>query len=101
MSVEKEIGDWRREIDGIDDELLRLLNRRAEVATRLLGLKRRAGLAVCDPQRELEVVCRAREGNHGPLPADAVENIFRCIVHEVRRTEEMESARLATQGEQR
>ena len=98
MSLEQEIGDWRREIDEIDGELLRLLNRRAEVASRVLALKRNAGLAICDPQRELDVVCRAREGNPGPLDGPAIERIFRCIVHEVRKAEEAENARLTAQG---
>lgn len=98
MKAAKEIGDWRREIDEIDDELLRLLNRRAQVASRVLALKRRSGLAVCDPQRESAVVCRARAGNSGPLDDEAVEKIFRCIVCEVRRAEEIESVRLAAQG---
>lgn len=101
MSLEQDISERRKEIDAIDDELLRLLNRRAALASRLLGLKRDAGLAVCDPQRELDVVRRAREGNLGPLNSAAVETIFRCIVLEVRKAEEAENARLAARGNAR
>ncbi|HUS20214.1 MAG TPA: chorismate mutase [Terriglobales bacterium] len=99
MNLDQEIGDWRREIDQIDGELLGLLNRRAEIASRVLKLKRNAGLAICDPQRELEVVCRARQDNPGPLDGQAIERIFRCIVHEVRNAEELENERLTAQGE--
>lgn len=103
MSLEEdilgqEIDARRREIDAIDDELLRLLNQRAVLAFRLLGSKRNVGLAVCDPQRELDVVMRARTSNHGPLDGSAVEVIFRCIVTEVRKAEEAENARLAEKG---
>jgi chorismate mutase / prephenate dehydratase len=99
MGLEQDIGDWRREIDVIDAELLRLLSQRAEIAFRVLSLKRHAGLAVCDPQREADVLRRARETNRGPLNEQAVETIFRCIVHEVRKAEEAENMRLAAYGE--
>ncbi|MEO5936915.1 MAG: chorismate mutase [Terriglobales bacterium] len=98
MSLEGEINDRRREIDAIDDQLLRLLNQRAALASQLLRLKRNAGLAVCDPQRESDVVMRARSSNHGPLDGSAVEAIFRCIVTEVRKAEEAENARLTAEG---
>ncbi|HUR36850.1 MAG TPA: chorismate mutase [Terriglobales bacterium] len=99
MSLEQDIGDWRREIDVIDGELLRLLNQRAEIAFRVLALKRNASLAVCDPQREADVLRRAREANAGPLDGQAIETIFRCIVHEVRKAEEAENMRLTAHGE--
>jgi chorismate mutase len=44
------------------------------------------------------VVCRARESNTGPLDDEAVENIFRRIVHETRRAEEQENARARAEG---
>ena len=89
----------RAEIDRLDDEMLRLLNRRAQLASKLLSLKRGAGLPICDPQRELEVICRARESNQGPLDDRAVEKIFRRIVYETRRAEERENARHQNQNQ--
>jgi chorismate mutase len=88
----------RAEIDRLDDELLRLLNKRAELGSKLLALKRSAGLPICDPNRELEVLCRARESNPGPLDGRAVENIFRRIIAETRRAEERENQRLVRDG---
>ena len=49
------IEDWRAQIDEIDNELLRLLNRRARLAARIGGMKLRAGLPLYDPDREREV----------------------------------------------
>jgi len=98
MNAEQDIRARRTEIDRLDDELLRLLNQRAQLGTELLGLKRAAGLPICDPARELEVICRARDGNAGPLDDEAVENIFRLIVHETRRAEERENARARAEG---
>jgi chorismate mutase/prephenate dehydratase len=97
-NLDNNISERRAEIDRLDDELLRLLNQRAELGSKLLALKRSAGLPICDPNRELEVLCRARQSNPGPLDGRAVENIFRRIIAETRRAEERENARLAQTG---
>jgi len=81
------IEDWRVEIDALDDELLRLLNARAELAIKVGESKRSAGLSVRDGAREREVIERARRANAGPLDAQAVARIFRRIIHESRRAE--------------
>jgi chorismate mutase / prephenate dehydratase len=88
--MDQEIRERRRQIDALDDELLHLLNRRAELASRVLKIKRNAGMAVHDAQREADIVMRMRTSNRGPLNEAAVENIFRCIVTEVRKAEEAE-----------
>ena len=79
------IEDWRAEIDKIDDELLRLLNARAELAVRVGESKRVAGLSVCDRGREREVIERARRDNRGPLDGEAVARLFRAVIRESRR----------------
>jgi chorismate mutase len=81
------IEDWRAEIDAIDEELLRLLNARARLAIRVGESKRSVGLSVLDGAREREVIARARGANTGPLGSDAVERLFRRIIHESRRAE--------------
>lgn len=88
MKADNELGARRTEIDHLDRDLLRLLNRRAELASQVLAVKRDAGLPVCDPRRELEVLSHARENNPGPLDSRAVETIFRQVIFETRRSEE-------------
>ncbi len=83
MSIE----DWRSEIDAIDAELLHLLNRRARLALKVGQKKKLAGVALCDPTREREVIKRARRANRGPLAEEAVVKLFRCIIRESRRVE--------------
>lgn len=78
----------RAQIDSLDRDLLRLLNRRAELASEVLALKHQAGLPVCDPRRELEVLARVKENNPGPLDSRAIETIFRQVIYETRRSEE-------------
>ena len=87
------IEDWRVEIDKIDEELLRLLNARAEIAVRVGETKRVAGLSVCDRGREREVIDRARANNRGPLDGGAVERLFRAVIRESRRLQTRLAAR--------
>jgi chorismate mutase len=82
------IEDCREEIDRIDGELLRLLNRRALLALEIGEIKARAGLPVIDEGREREVLARSAVANRGPLCGASVARIFRRIVRESRRAEE-------------
>ena len=83
------ISDWRAQIDMIDTELLRLLNQRAQLAIEIGALKRRDSSPLCDPARERQVLSQARGANCGPLDDEAVAKIFRCIIDESRRIEEV------------
>jgi chorismate mutase len=82
-----DIEHWRREIDDIDDELLRLLNMRARLALKVGALKQAAALPYCDPERELYVLQRLNEMNDGPLDERAVGKVFRRIIRESRRVQ--------------
>jgi len=72
----------RAEIDAIDDELLRLLNKRAAIALRVGEVKRRNNTSLCDPQRETEVLTRLNERNFGPLDEQSVSSIFQRVIDE-------------------
>jgi chorismate mutase len=78
---------WRNEIDGIDEELLRLLNMRARLALKVGALKKAANLPICDPVREHSVLARLKTLNSGPLDDHAVGKLFRRIIRESRRIE--------------
>ena len=75
----------RREIDRIDLRLLRLLNRRADLARRIGRLKKRHGLPVQDRKREQAVLARMLQRNGGPLPQESVRGIFREVLRQNRR----------------
>ncbi len=79
------IENWRSQINALDDDLLRLLNQRAELALRVGESKKDSGLAVCDHTREREVTERMCSINEGPLDDRAVVELFRAIIHESRR----------------
>src|SRR2546423_153038 len=79
------IEDWRREINALDRELLRLLNQRARVALKVGESKTASGVHLCDHTREREVIERMCEANQGPLDDRAIVELFRAIIHESRR----------------
>ncbi len=72
----------RAEIDVIDDALLRLLNKRFEIALRVGEVKRRQDVSLCDPNREREVLERLCRENSGPLNALNITSIFQRIIDE-------------------
>lgn len=82
-----DIEHWRKEIDDIDEELLRLLNMRARLALKVGALKQAAHLPFCDPDRERIVLGRLQAINSGPLDEHAVGKLFRRIIRESRRVE--------------
>ena len=79
------IEDWRVEINTLDGELLRLLNKRARLALQVGESKTASGLSLCDRTREREVLERMCEQNQGPLDERAIVELFRAVIHESRR----------------
>jgi chorismate mutase len=84
-TTEKSLEDWRAEIDQLDLELLRLLNRRARIACALGAVKIAAGLPAYDSRRERQVLARVGAANPGPFEKEGVARIFRRIILETRR----------------
>ncbi|HXM50878.1 MAG TPA: chorismate mutase [Pyrinomonadaceae bacterium] len=82
------IEERRALIDALDDELVRLLNRRAQLAVEVGGLKRRDATPMRDSERERQVLTRIRRANTGPFNDDAMTRIFQCIIDESRSMEE-------------
>ena len=70
----------RKKIDGIDKQLIVLLNKRASLAKGVGRLKSRAGKGVYVPDREAEIYKNIVEKNQGPLGAGALKAIYREIM---------------------
>src|SRR5712671_5640433 len=83
------IDDWRSRIDALDGELLRLFNERARIALKVGESKKEAGASLCDHTREREVVERMCEVNEGPLDDRAIVELYRAIIHESRRIQNL------------
>ena len=76
---QQRLAQIRREIDGIDDQLLTLIERRACVVAEAWRLKEGLGWAIHDPRREREILDRLRMDAR-ELDPELVEHIFRRIV---------------------
>jgi chorismate mutase len=85
----REIDEWRRRIDVIDDELMRLLNSRSACAVEIGRLKRALGLPVYSPEREAWILERVMRENPGPLDPTAVKRVFERVIDESRRLERL------------
>ena len=66
----------RREIDGLDLDILQLLSRRMSLVEEIASLKRRTGMEVQDPAREENIFRRLIREARAPLSAEAVARIF-------------------------
>jgi chorismate mutase/prephenate dehydratase len=81
------LDDWRSRINDLDNQILNLLNQRAEAALQIGDLKRRQDLPSYAPEREAEIVARLTASNPGPLPADTVRAVWREILSGCRALE--------------
>jgi chorismate mutase/prephenate dehydratase len=70
----------RDEIDGIDDRILDLLNRRAKIVIEIARIKREEKRSFYSPEREKEIIRRLTSRNAGPFPNDAIKTLFREIL---------------------
>ena len=64
-----EISDWRKKIDELDEQIVRLINQRAEAAQAIGALKKAVELPIYEPQREQAVFDHVRTINAGPFAA--------------------------------
>ena len=76
-----DIKDLRVKIDKIDDQLLKLINRRAALAVSIGKEKFKKSQAghFHVPHREREIIRRLCDANKGPFPDESVEMVFREI----------------------
>jgi chorismate mutase-like protein len=81
------LDDWRSRINNLDNQILDLLNQRAEAALEIGDLKRQRDLPVYAPEREAEVLKRVAEVNRGPLTAEMTRAIWREILSACRALE--------------
>ncbi|MDP3131834.1 MAG: prephenate dehydratase [Burkholderiaceae bacterium] len=74
------LGSLRDQIDAIDQQLLRLLNQRAQVAEQVGAVKRAEGTPFFRPDRVAQVIRKIENANQGPLLNAHVASIWREIM---------------------
>ena len=75
-----ELERQRKEIDDIDNEILRLLNKRAATVIEIAHIKRNERAKFYSPEREREILERLTSINKGPFPNDTLKVIYREIL---------------------
>jgi chorismate mutase/prephenate dehydratase len=82
VTASKDIGEYRKEIDRLDDEIVRLLNERSQHVIEIGKLKKQAdgGGHLHTPRREAEILDRLTRDNTGPFPNDAIRSVYREIM---------------------
>lgn len=83
--MSEQLNQLRDQIDAIDNEILKLVNKRAEHA---IEIGRRKGTGVVyRPEREAQILTRLQELNPGPLPNERVAQLFTEVMSTCRAME--------------
>jgi chorismate mutase/prephenate dehydratase len=69
----------RAEIDGIDQQLVSLLNQRAKVSLQIRVAK--GNSSIYRPEREAEVIRNVTATSEGPLSSEALATLFHTIIY--------------------
>ena len=86
-----ELTEYRDQINEIDDQILRLLQKRAEISKQVGAIKAETGVArVYVPHRHKQVIERLKAQNQGTFPEDALEAIWTEILSASRSLQESE-----------
>jgi chorismate mutase len=85
--IVKAIDALRQRIDAIDEQLVSLLNARAECALAIGQQKKLIDMDVYQPDREADVLQHVQTVNPGPLDNGAIKRLFERVIDEARRLE--------------
>ena len=80
--------DLRKDIDRVDEVLVRLLNERARCACEIGKIKKDQRVEIYQPEREKQVLDHVKSvAAEGPLEPEAIARLFERIMDEARRLE--------------
>ncbi len=96
-----EIADWRKTIDGLDEQIVRLLNERAAAAVEIGRLKQKDGAPIYEPNREQTVFEHVRSVNPGPLTTVQLQDIYYRVMDVMRALQRVDGQPGAEHGAER
>ena len=79
-----DIDGWRTKIDELDEEIVKLISRRAEAAQAIGQLKKVSDLPVYEPKREEKVFAHVKSVNPGPLADAEIMHVYERIMDVMR-----------------
>jgi len=75
------LAEHRREIEEIDERIIRLIDQRIDVSKKIFEAKRSEGKPISDPERERQVLGRAMDrATELCLDAGAIRDIFEILI---------------------
>jgi chorismate mutase len=87
-----DIADWRRKIDDLDRQLVRLINERAQCAQEIGRLKRNSAMPIYEPDREKIIFQNIARDNAGPLSDVQLRQVYERLVDVMRQIQREEMA---------
>ena len=78
------IADWRQKIDGIDEQIVKLLCERAAAAAAIGELKAASQANIYEPEREQAVLAHVAASNTGEIPQAELADIYERIMDVMR-----------------
>ena len=87
-----EIPDWRTQIDELDEQIVRLISKRAEAAKAIGLLKRGSAMPIYEPKREQEVFAHVQSINPGPLADAEMLHVYERIIDVMRTLQRHDTA---------
>ena len=91
--TQRRLSELRHEIDGVNAEILQLLQRRAQIVLEIAAVKRREGLDSYEPSREEEMLHALVSEPSGPFGPDEIKEIFKSIFRASLDIQNVERAR--------
>ena len=82
MSKSSDLSKIRDKIDSLDNQILSLLNDRAELAIQAGKAKEES--IKYKPARETSILKRVMDLNEGPLESEQVKNVFNEIINKIK-----------------
>jgi len=87
QEVKKELAELRNRIDELDEQIVKLLNARAQIVLDIKEVKRKKGLPIHDGKREEEVFEKIGKISDGPLDEKTLRQIYQKIIEHLKAFE--------------
>jgi chorismate mutase len=86
------LAEHRREIEEIDEKIIRLIEQRNRISKKIFEDKRSEGRPICDPERESQVLRKATDlATELNLDAGAIRDIFEILIEmSIRKQHELQ-----------
>lgn len=86
-----DIADWRKKIDELDQQLVRLINERAVCAVEIGKLKQGLAMPVYEPDRERIIFDHIAQMNDGPLSQIQLRQVYERLIDVMRQVQRVDA----------